>query len=317
MILKTITVECFDGNLTPTNTVQYLKKAIRDNQRGSSKNFLRLLPTDDENEIINFSFGIESSGYSSKKSGEEWLNFLKSPPPPCMKYVQKIHFECDVALEKSNNQPFFKNFKFFVEGLLLFEIKSHPQDKQRLFFRIYTHPMTPDEIKKTFIYDSDDCFEDQGDETYVYEGYDADLTEDWSDSFDDYESDRFLDDGMDDEDRYAPPQDDEEEDEMDRLISSYACQTDFELVLPTHLPQSGISPKNLLEQMQIVNDPFKVIPTHSDFFEFILQIYLISIETLRKEFSRSDFEAHLSSIITLVHKKKHVPSDDDPHAPVV
>jgi hypothetical protein len=306
MILKTITVESSDNNLTPTDTIHYLKKLFQDSHPGNNENLQHLFSPDGG--IGHLSFGIETSDYSPEESGEEWLNFLKSPPPPRIENVRQIHFDCDMALEKSNNQPFFKNLQFFVEGLLLFKIKSDPDNNQRKCFRIYTHPMTPDEIKDTFIYDRHDHFEDHSDETYIYEGYDTDLTEDWSDSYDDYESDRFLDNGMDDEDRYAPPYDDE--DEIDRLVRSHACQTDFELVQPMHLPQSGISSKNLLEKMEIVNDPFQIIPTQSDFFEFILQIYLISIETLRKEISRSDSEVCLFPVITLVHREKHDLSDD-------
>jgi hypothetical protein len=316
MILKTITVESVEDNLSPTVTVHYLKKLLQESQPGNSENLRHLFSKKVENDSIHFSFGIEAPDSSSEKSDEEWLHFLKSPPPPRMENVRQIHFDCKMALEKSNNQLFFKNIHFFVEDLLLFKIKSHPHNNRKKCFRIYTHPMTPEEIKATFIYDCHDRFDDHVDETYVYEGYDTDLTEDWSDGYDDYESDLFLDDGADDADRYAPPYYDDEEDEMERLLRSYACQTDFELVQPLHLPQSGISSKKLLKQMKISHDPFRVIPIHLDFFEFILQIYLICIETLRKEISRSDSEARLSPIISLVHRKKHDPSDDDPFAPV-
>ncbi len=312
MNLKTITVECFEGDLNPTDTVRYLKKLIQDNQPGRSKDFQRVFSTDKQDGVINFSFEIESSDVSSENSDEEWLNFIgSSQVPPRMENVRQIHF--DMAVEQSNKQSFIKKFHFYVENLLLFKIQSHPDEKQRQFFRIYTHPMTPDEIKETFIFDRYDRFEDHDDETYVYEGYDTDLMEDWSDSYDDYESDRFLDDGM-DENRYAPPYD--EEGKEDWHLRSYACQTDFELILPMHLPESGISSKKMLDLMEIFHDPFQVIPTQSDFFEFILQIYLVSIETLRREFSRSDLEANLLPNISLVYHKKQEPSEDDFSGPV-
>ncbi|MDT8380464.1 MAG: hypothetical protein RQ739_16400 [Desulfotignum sp.] len=313
MNLKTITVECFEGNLTPTDTVHYLEKLIRENQPGRRKDFQRLFSTDGQDEIINFSFVIETSDVSSESSDEEWSNFIGSSPVlPRMENVRQIHF--DMAVEPSNKQSVVKKFHFYVENLLLFKIKSHPEDNQRLFFRIYTHPMTPEEINDTFIYDRYDSFEDHVDETYEYEGYDTDLSEDWTDSYDDYESDRFLDASMNDEDRCAPPYD--EDDKEDWHLRSYACQTDFELILPTQLPQPGISSRKLLDQMEIFHDPFQVIPTHLDFFEFILQIYLVSIETLRREFCRSDFEAHLLPNISLVYRKKQEPSDDDFSGPV-
>jgi hypothetical protein len=313
MILKTITVESFEENLTSADTVHYLKKLLQDNQSWSSKNFQHLFSTDDQNEIINFSFRIESPDFSLEDSDEEWVKFIQSASvPPRMENVRQIHF--DMAVEQSNKQPVVKKFQFYVENLLLFKIKSHPEDKQRLFFRIYTHPMTPEEIKDTFIYDRYDSFEDHVDETYVYEGYDTDLTEDWTDSYDDYESDRFLDDGMDEQDRYAPP--DDKPDHEDWYNRSYACQTDFELIQSTQLPQTGITSKELLDQMEIFHDPFQVIPAHSEFFEFILQIYLVSIETLRREFSRSDFETNLLPSITMVYHQKLEPSDGDLSGPV-
>lgn len=313
MMLKTISVESFEENLTSADIVHYLKRLLRDNQSGSNTNFQQRFATDEQNEIINFSFEIESPNFSLEDADEEWFTFIQSAPvPPRMEHVRQIHF--DMAVEQSNKQLVIKKLDFYVENLLLFKIKSHPEDKQKLFFRIYTHPMTPEEVKDTFIYDRYDSFEDHVDETYVYEDYDTDLTEDWTDSYDDYESDRFLDDGMDEQDRYAPP--DDKPDEEDWYVRSYACQTDFELIQSTQLPQTGISSKELLDQMEIIHDPFQVIPAHSEFFEFILQIYLVSIETLRREFSRSDFEAQLIPNITMVYHKKQESCDDDFSEPV-
>lgn len=313
MMLKTISVESFEENLTSADIVHYLKRLLRDNQSGSNTNFQQRFATDEQNEIINFSFEIESPNFSLEDADEEWFTFIQSAPvPPRMEHVRQIHF--DMAVEQSNKQLVIKKLDFYVENLLLFKIKSHPEDKQKLFFRIYTHPMTPEEVKDTFIYDRYDSFEDHVDETYVYEDYDTDLTEDWTDSYDDYESDRFLDDGMDEQDRYAPP--DDKPDEEDWYVRSYACQTDFKLIQSTQLPQTGISSKELLDQMEIIHDPFQVIPAHSEFFEFILQIYLVSIETLRREFSRSDFEAQLIPNITMVYHKKQESCDDDFSEPV-
>jgi len=154
---------------------------------------------------------------------------------------------------QTNSLSVIKKFQFYVENLLLFKIKSHPEDKQRLFFQD------------------------------LYPSHD-------------------------------PP--DDKPDEQDWYLRSYACQTDFELMQSKQLPQTGISSKELLDQMKIFHDPFQVIPAHSDFFEFILQIYLVSIETLRREFSRSDFEAHLLPSINMVYNKKQEPSDGDLSGPV-
>lgn len=214
--------------------------------------------------------------------------------------IEHIKLKIEFQLKNPTGTPDVLSLAFFVNHELFFKIRKLYRifDSDNFKTRIYVfgHDLVPDELRGSWEMDSrmKDMANDYFCAPDYYEGYDADLTEDWGRSFDDLESDDFLDDGKDE--AYAPnvsyPIDSDiltdTDDEDAQSCWKYYDKIFKDTLLPPAPEHLIIITEKDLEPddtpVDILSDSYQRIDQDDMFFQsVIMPIYSGTFENLKKE----------------------------------
>jgi hypothetical protein len=279
-----------------SEAVHYVKQLLLENNPENSKNFMRATSCHYADNPIDFEFDLSFLNTPFTSFFPEELEF-----PEALPAVNHIKLRLEIAWNESTKKPNIKTIKFIVNHELFFKVRSlsnmFTKENFKKRFHIFGHDMVPEELIESWQWDNylegmeNDCCE-----TCHYDGYDTDLTEDWSGSYDDFESDAFLDNGSDEE--YGLPysypdtpdrQDDVHEDDQ-------SCWKYYDTIQHTLLPPppqdlkiiKESDPKDVDHTVDILSSSYETITEDDIFFNnVIMQFFSGTIEILRNELGRT------------------------------